>query len=274
MVESFHDLKDALKEDLLVTEFLPGDEYTVDCFTDSKGVLSFCHARVRKKCINGISSEIELSESQEYVEIASQINTHLTIRGPWFFQLKENSSGEPVLMEIATRIAGSSGVHRYNGVNLALATVYDKLGFEINLPYRSLIKKTQRRLTDHIISIPLPKGCVVDFDDTLCVDGRINWRLLSILGALGDQGIWIDIVSRHGATHKDSLQEALEALALPIPFRNISDIPLEEAKSNYTRGQSIYFIDDSYRERGEVSENSNAKVFDVHEFISIFSTLV
>ncbi len=37
------------KEDYVISEYLPGEEYTVDCFTDWKGGLKFCGPRTRTR---------------------------------------------------------------------------------------------------------------------------------------------------------------------------------------------------------------------------------
>ena len=41
-------------EGLVLSEFLPGPEYTIDCFTDRNGNLRFCEGRRRARISNGI----------------------------------------------------------------------------------------------------------------------------------------------------------------------------------------------------------------------------
>lgn len=43
------------KDNMLVVEFLPGEEFTVDCFTDQTGKLLYSGARKRNRISNGIS---------------------------------------------------------------------------------------------------------------------------------------------------------------------------------------------------------------------------
>ena len=48
---------------LLVLEHLPGDEYTVDCFTDRHGALRFVGGRERIRTSNGIQPDQGENES-------------------------------------------------------------------------------------------------------------------------------------------------------------------------------------------------------------------
>ena len=45
----------ALPEGYVVREYLPGDEFTVDCFTDQSGVLLFASPRKRTRISGGIA---------------------------------------------------------------------------------------------------------------------------------------------------------------------------------------------------------------------------
>ena len=109
----------------LVMELLPGDELTVDCFSSKEEGLLFARARTRGAIRNGISGRSRsLGERSDVTRLASCISDELELRGPWFFQLRENASGVLTLLEVAPRIAGTSAVHRVVGVNFALLAIY------------------------------------------------------------------------------------------------------------------------------------------------------
>ena len=55
------------------------------------------------------------------------------LRGAWFFQMKRNQQGRPVLLEAAPRVSGGMGLYRNLGVNLPLLSVYDRLGLEVDV---------------------------------------------------------------------------------------------------------------------------------------------
>lgn len=77
------------KEDMLVLEYLPGEEFTVDCFTDKEGNLLFSGARKRNRINNGISVNTFFVEDQTpFTEIAEKINSAIKFRGAWFYQVR------------------------------------------------------------------------------------------------------------------------------------------------------------------------------------------
>ena len=78
-------------------EYLPGKEYTVDCFTNLSGKLIFARGRGRNRIKLGISvntEPVDESENKNFFELAEKINSQLHQKGGWFFQLKEDKNGE------------------------------------------------------------------------------------------------------------------------------------------------------------------------------------
>src|SRR3989344_1675335 len=133
IADSYEDLKYYLKKDptLLILEFLPNREYTVDCFTDRHGVLRFVGPRIRARISYGISVNSYPAENAKFEEIAQIINKNLRFRGVWFYQVKETKEKDLVLMEIAPRVGGSMGLTRNSGINLPLLAVSDALDMDI-----------------------------------------------------------------------------------------------------------------------------------------------
>jgi len=127
--------------DLCIREYLPGPEYTVDCFTDRHGELRFCEGRIRDRISNGIAVETHWVVNPVFTEFAELISSRLKMRGAWFFQVKEDKEGKLKLLEIAPRIAGSSGLWRAHGVNLPELSLLDAMGedVEINFEPREVI---------------------------------------------------------------------------------------------------------------------------------------
>ncbi len=75
---------------MVIVEYLPGEEYTVDCFTNYKGNLLSVNMRNRERIRNGISvNSKSLTHPSEVQDIAEQINKKLKLNGAWFFRLKE-----------------------------------------------------------------------------------------------------------------------------------------------------------------------------------------
>lgn len=99
----------SVTNDDVVTEYLPGDEFTVDCVSNDKGELVDWNVRERTRVRDGItaygkSSGERWAELGEYVKI---IAGRLKLPYFWFAQFKYNSEGSPRLLEINCRISGS-----------------------------------------------------------------------------------------------------------------------------------------------------------------------
>ena len=108
IVNNENELKSFLQNsnnDNLILEYLPGEEYTIDCFTDRKGNLKYFSARGRNRIKSGISVNTSFVENQsEFKDIIEKINSKIEFRGAWFAQVKRNSKGELRLLEIASRL--------------------------------------------------------------------------------------------------------------------------------------------------------------------------
>src|SRR3990167_611487 len=58
---------------LLILEYLPGKEYTVDCFTTKDGKLLFAEGRERTRILNGISVSSKTIKIRRFNELAEAI---------------------------------------------------------------------------------------------------------------------------------------------------------------------------------------------------------
>lgn len=133
-IETWEDYQFAREKRLLLMEYLPGSEYTVDCFTDRHGKLRFSQTRKRIRVKDGIAVETAPG-GPDLTDWAEAISVRLHMRGAWFFQVKEDKDGNPRLLEVAPRIAGSSGIWRKCGVNLPKLTAYDALDMDIQINF-------------------------------------------------------------------------------------------------------------------------------------------
>ena len=133
IANNVNDLKHHFIENpsLIAVEYLPNEEYTVDCFS-SKGELLYCEKRERIRVKDGISVNAMTVKTEDKIkEIARIINSKLTFNGAWFFQLKKDKNNQYKLLEIAPRIAGTMALHRNTGVNFPLLTLYSHLGLSL-----------------------------------------------------------------------------------------------------------------------------------------------
>lgn len=101
-------IKDKKVPPLILSEFLPGNEITVDTLI-SKGELKLILIRTREKMNSGISVKgkfIKNKNIKNYIE--KIIKTFNGLEGAIGFQLKESNSGDYLLLECNPRIQGTS----------------------------------------------------------------------------------------------------------------------------------------------------------------------
>lgn len=265
-ISSEKELEEALMENpgLLVLEYLPGEEYTVDCFTNSDGELIFACCRKRLRMKNGISVSCDLFHDDKITEIAEKINERIRNKGGWFFQLKKDASGEYVLLEVASRIAGTSGFTRCMGANLPLLTLYTFQGQCIKeIPVIGHKKLHIDRALYNAYKTDIEFDSVyVDWDDTIVVNGHLNMQLIAFLYSCIDSGKPVYLLTRHDNQRLGNLNALLAQYHLSSLFTEILHIGVEQKKSDYIRKSNCIFIDDSYGERMAVRESLGIPVFD------------
>ena len=118
--------KAALPE-LLISEYLPGDEYSVDCLCRNGEALLILPRR-RIKMINGISVKGEFIQDEQIINYCHSIIRELRLHGNVGFQVKANERGQYLLLEINPRVQGSISAALGAGVNLPALAVRSELG--------------------------------------------------------------------------------------------------------------------------------------------------
>jgi hypothetical protein len=242
----------------IICEFLPGEEYTVDCFSDrDRGVL-FARARTRRRVRNGISVNTITTEVENVREIAEKISTRLKLRGAWFFQLKRAENGELALLEIAPRIAGSMSANRVAGVNFPLLSIYEHERQPVDVLLLDSCIEVDRALDNryrHSISFDT---MYVDLDDTLIIDGTVNVQLIALIFQCINQGKRVKLITRHAM----NLENTLARFRLTNLFDQVIHLKNGESKAVYITDDSAIFIDDSFAERRDVSTRRRIPTFD------------
>jgi carbamoyl-phosphate synthase large subunit len=130
-------LQDALRilssgtcPELLVAEYITGDEYSVDCLART-GVPVLTVPRLRKKMINGISVQGEFVRDQNIIAYCEKIITELNLHGNIGIQVRCSNSGQPLVLEINPRVQGTTVAALGAGVNLPVLAVKQELGLSI-----------------------------------------------------------------------------------------------------------------------------------------------
>ncbi len=263
IISNLEDLRLALQAegDLVICEYLPGDEYTVDCFTGKDGVLLSAKMRVRERIKAGIAVRSKIVDMPpEVLAVAKQINKSLTFRGAWFFQIKKNIVGEFKLLEISPRIPGTMGLSRNLGINYPLLTLFLMDGYEIAVDSNDYGITVDRALySAYQLDIKYER-VYLDFDDTLIINGKVNTLLMSFIYQLLNEEKEIILLTKH----KTDILLDLEKYRIDKNiFSKIILIAPTDEKSNYIDAKDAIFIDDSFQERKKVKEKFKIPVFDV-----------
>ncbi len=119
--------------ELLVSEYLPGEEYTIDTIVQN-GKVKVVMPRKRAKMNGGISVAGVFDNSIEIISYCTQVINSLNLEGPIGLQVKKSRDGVYKILEINPRIQGTSIAALGAGVNLPLLSVYSVLNIEITVP--------------------------------------------------------------------------------------------------------------------------------------------
>jgi len=243
-------------ESLVVREYLPGPELTVDCFTDRTATLRYWRARTRTRLYSGISARSEWVDVS-LGDFAAVISERFGMRGAWFFQVKARANGEYVLMEVGARVAGTMGLSRASGVNLPLLTLFDLDGQEVDIPETDLDLILDRGLDPSFVLNLSYSQVYMDLDDCLILGDSVSTQAVKFLFQCRNRNIPVHLVTRHAA----DVEQTLRRFGLADLFASIHHLTADEPKSSAVRGSGAIFIDDSNREREEVQRNADARVF-------------
>ena len=254
---------DRLQESMpgsVVMEHLPGQEITVDCFTDRNRELVWIGPRTRERVRAGIAMRCSsIPIDAELREIAHEVNRRLVMRGPWFLQLKQDRRGSLKLLEVCARVGGAMVTQRARGINLPLMALHDYMDrpvVALPLPQVSLIERsiaTVARLDYEFETV------FVDLDDTLIVDGKANPVVLAYLYQELREGKSLKLITRHA---EDVAVTLRRARIFADMFDEVIHLRDGEPKAEHVKAGSI-FIDNHFPERIAVASRWGIPVFDV-----------
>ena len=252
----------------ILCEFLPGDEYTVDCFSDRKQGILFCGARVRLRMRNGIAMHTRTVNLDGVQAIASRIHEALRMRGAWFFQLKRANDGELTLLEVAPRIAGSMSTNRVKGVNFPLLTIFEHERLALKLITMPMEVELDRALQNRY-RINLKYDAVyIDLDDTLLIGNLVNINVMQLVFSCINRKIPVTLITRHSG----DLQKTLQKHRLAELFDEVIHLDRTQRKSDFIQQKNAIFIDDSFSERLDVHQRCGIPTFDCSMLDALIST--
>jgi len=242
----------------LVTEYLPGEEFTVDCFSDRDHGILFCGGRQRTRTRSGISMSSRPVNEKIFREFANAISRRITWHGAWFFQLKKDLNGIFKLLEIAPRIAGTMALHRVQGINFALLSIYEQERVPLSILANDIDVEIDRALINRYKHQLKYSAVYVDLDDTLILNDRVNTSLIQFLYQCINEGKRIVLLTKHDG----DVEQTLRRRRLGELFDDIVHLEQTACKADYIREPDAILVDDSFSERKAVYERLGILTFD------------
>jgi carbamoyl-phosphate synthase large subunit len=242
----------------LICEFLPGEEFTVDCFSDREQGVLFAAARKRVRVRNGIAVNSVSEDLPGTHAMAAAIGDRLHMRGPWFFQVKRAQDGELTLLEVAPRIAGSMALNRVRGVNFPLLGIYEHERLPLGLLTYDGPVEIDRALTNRYRHGIRYSVAYIDLDDTLILRGEVNLMVLALVFQCINRGIGVKLITRH----RFDVQATLARHRLAGVFDDVIHIVDGQPKSAFITESSAILVDDSFAERRDVAQHCHIPTFD------------
>lgn len=136
--EALRILSSGVFPELLISEYLPGEEYSIDCLANH-GESVLIVPRVRKRMINGISVEGEFVNEEPIINYCKQIIKELQLHGNIGIQVKRSIAGQFLILETNPRVQGSISAALGAGVNLPVLAIKQELGLPIS-PAELMVK--------------------------------------------------------------------------------------------------------------------------------------
>jgi len=112
--------------ELLVSEYLPGQEYSVDAFVGKNASVAI--PRLRKSIVNGISFESVSERREDLIDYTLKIAKEIGLEYAFGFQFKLDEERVPNILECNPRIQGTMVASVFSGFNVIWFAVREALG--------------------------------------------------------------------------------------------------------------------------------------------------
>ena len=120
--------------DEIISEYLPGQEYTIDVLCDMESDPLVVIPRKRLQTKAGISSKGEIIRDNFIEKACFDMCKFLKLKGPVCLQMKEDKDGKPKFVEVNPRFGGGTYFTTLAGVNFCKLIIDMLNGKELNIP--------------------------------------------------------------------------------------------------------------------------------------------
>jgi carbamoylphosphate synthase large subunit len=118
-------------------EYMPGSEWTVDCYIKKDGEIAFTVPRKRLRILDGVSLKGTTINNKKIIENTKKIINKLNFKGPICVQWIEDVDGTPKIMEINPRFSGGGLITVAAGAD-AMECFYKEI---YNIPFKKVAWK-------------------------------------------------------------------------------------------------------------------------------------
>lgn len=249
------------KDNYVISEFLPGEELTVDCFTNKEGELLFFGARTRERVTNGISFRSRrVKNTPEIQAIAEDLNRRLFFRGAWYFQIKKDKHEKWKLLEFSVRMSGTMLYYMQLGVNFPALSLFDFMGFPVHILCNDVQLILDRGIETSFILDYVYDTLYIDYDDTLIVNNKVNTTIIKVIFQAINKGKEVILLTKHIGDLRESLAKYHLSIEM---FHDIILLHPNERKADYIKSARSVLIDNYFPERMDVISRCGIPVFDV-----------
>lgn len=142
-----------LDEGLIVQDFLPGEEYSVDVIADADGRVVAAVPRTRARVDSGVAIAGRTVHDPELAEAATAVAGAIGLTGVANVQLRRGRDGRAMLLEVNPRFPGALPLTIAAGVDIPslVADLYLGVALPESIPFRELA--SVRFLEDVILSL-------------------------------------------------------------------------------------------------------------------------
>lgn len=123
-----------LRDDLLIQEYLPGEEFSIDVLSDLEGIPLVAVPRVRLATKEGISVKGKVFHDPFIQQTCMDLARFLGLKGPSCMQMKRAVNGEVKFLEVNPRMGGGTIFATLAGINFAQLQVELAAGKKIEIP--------------------------------------------------------------------------------------------------------------------------------------------
>ena len=119
---------------LLIQEYLPGEEYSIDVLSDLQGNPLVAVPRVRLATREGISVKGRVFHDPYIQEVCMDLARFLNLKGPSCMQMRSAATGEPKFLEVNPRMGGGTIFATLAGINFAQLHLALAAGKTLDIP--------------------------------------------------------------------------------------------------------------------------------------------